>query len=257
MEQNENKIESIQAVDRAFKILELVSRRGSASLNDIYNELGVGKASLLRLCYTMVQCGYLQRDAQTGSYSLTMRACEVGMGAAQNRDKMALINAALTELAAQTGRIAQFSVEDDNQLLCLQSIGQKSSAFSAYTNIGTRSPLYCTSAGKALLAAYTNSEIMEKWDAMKVRPLTEYTHRDVHSLLKDISNIRRRQYATDKEENEYGVYCIGMVVLGVSGIPVGAVSITGTSLTPEEEQSLIKILSPAVTRLSSLLGYKP
>jgi IclR family transcriptional regulator, KDG regulon repressor len=257
MEASENKLESIQAVERAFKILEFVSRRGSASLNDIYNEMKVGKASLLRLCYTMVECGYLEKDARTGNYSLTLRTYEIGTGAAQNRDKMTLINNVLRELAEQTGRIAQFSIEDDNQILCLQSIGQKGSAFSAYTNVGTRSPLYCTSAGKALLASYTNSEIMEKWDSMKAKQLTEYTHKDVHSLLKDISEVRRRQYATDKEEDEYGVFCLGMVVLGASGTPLGAISITGTSLTPEEEQSLVKVLRPAVTRLSGLLGYTP
>lgn len=253
--QTENKLETIQAVDRAFQILELLSRNGSMSLNDLHKEIKVNKASLLRLAYTLVQNGYLDKHPQTGNYSLTMKTYEIGIRSIQNLDKMSLINSILADLSAETGRIAQFSIEDHNQLLCLQSIGQKSSSFSVYTNVGNRSPLYCTSAGKAILASYSNSQVMEKWDFLNVKKLTEHTITDVHKLLEELSEIRERHYALDREENEYNVYCVGAVVMGSMNMPVGAVSISGRSLTSEEEKQIAEALIPAVKLLSGCMGY--
>lgn len=255
MAQPITKMETIQSVDRAIQILETVSRLGSISLIDLQKTLQYNKASLSRLVYTLVQNGYLAKNEKTGEYVLTLRPYEIGINAVQNLDKISLINSTLADLSRETGRIAQFSIEDNNQLLCIQSIGQKSSSFSVYTNVGKRSPLYCTSAGKALLSTYTNTTIMEKWDNLDVKPLTEHTITDIHEFLQDISQIRRRQYALDREENEYNIFCIGAVVFDHTRSPIGAISISGGSLTPEEETQIGDLLISSVNRLSNLLGY--
>ena len=250
----ELKIEPIQSVERALSILELISRRGSMGLNELHNELGVNKASVLRLAYTLVQSGYLIHNSN-GTYSMTLKPYEVGLSAVQNRDKISIISSTLADLSNMTGRIAQFSIEDNNQLLCLQSIGQKEPSFSIYTNVGRRSPLYCTSAGKAILSTYSNTEILAKWDKFDIQPLTEYTYTDVHSLLQDISIVRQRGYALDRQENEYNVFCIGAVILSHTNTVLGAISISGNTLTEEEEAELSVIVLSASKRLSSLFGF--
>ena len=255
MDQAENKMEPIQAVERAMQILEIISKNGSMSLNDLYKELGVGKASILRLTYTLVQKGYLDKDPVTGNYNLTLKTYQVGSGALHNLNRISLINASLTELNQKTGRIAQFSVEDDGLLLCLQSVGSQSAFLSAYTGSGYRSPLYCTGAGKALLSTYTNDHIIESWPALNIKSFTENTITDVHTFLQAIAEIRRQNYALDMEEYEYGVFCVGTVLMGNVNQPLGAVSLSGSSLTPEEEQEIARILVPEVKRLSRMLGY--
>ena len=169
------KIETIQAVDRAFQILETIGRVNSMSLAELNKEIKVNKASLSRLVYTLVQNGYLAKNEKNGDYSLTLKTYEVGLNAVQNLDKLSLIKSTLVDLNNRSGRIAQFSVEDNNQLLCLQSIGKEAMSFSVYTSVGHRSPLYSTSAGKALLSTYSNGEIIEKWEKMNLQPLTENT----------------------------------------------------------------------------------
>lgn len=252
----ELKIEPIQAVERALQILELLSKHGSLGLNDIHKLMKINKASLLRLCYTLTEQGYLTRKEDTGIYSLTLKSYEVGLHAVQNLDKMSIISSALVDLHEMTGKIAQFSVEDNYQLLCLQSIGMNNNLFSSYTSPGERSPLYCTSAGKALLSACPNTEIISKWDYMEIKPLTRHTITDVQDLLADISLTRQRGYALDNEESEYNLCCIGTIVRGQTGAPVGAVSLSGTGFKDEAEiQQLADALLPAVNRLSSQMGY--
>ncbi|WP_367566239.1 IclR family transcriptional regulator [Lacrimispora sp.] len=255
MAQETMKTETVQAVDRALQILEIIGRVNSMSLAELNKEIKVNKASLSRLVYTLVQNGYLAKNEKNGDYSLTLKTYEVGLNAVQNLDKLSLINSTLIDLNNRCGRIAQFSVEDNDQLLCLQSIGKEAMNFSVYTSIGHRSPLYSTSAGKALLSAYSNGEIIEKWNNMNIQPLTENTLTDLQLLLQDIGLTRQRGYALDREENEYHVFCIGTVIMDFSNKPIGAISISGRSLTEQEEEELSSLLLTSSRKLSNLLGY--
>lgn len=206
------------------------------------------------MVYTLVENGYIEKR-NNNEYSLTLKAYEVGINAVQNLDQISLINSTLADLSRETGRVAQFSIEDNSQLLCVQSIGQTAPSFSVYTNVGRRSPLYCTSAGKAILSTYSNNEIIERWGKFDVKPLTEHTITDVHALLKDISEIKQRHYALDREENEYNIFCVGALVMNYTNTPLDAISISRITLTGEEERTISETLVSAVKRLSATLGY--
>ena len=114
------KMETIQAIDRAFQILETISRSGNMTLAELHEKMNISKASLSRLVYTLVENGYIEKRPNN-EYSLTLKAYEVGINAVQNLDQISLINSTLADLSRETGRVAQFSVEDNNQLLCVQS----------------------------------------------------------------------------------------------------------------------------------------
>lgn len=249
------KLDTVQSVDRALQVLETVARLGSVSLNDLRQELGLNKASVLRLAHTLVSNGYLNKNNQTGNYSLTLKTYEVGISVIQRGNQINLINTVLGDLSKDSGLIAQFSVEDNDELLCLQSIGQTNPVFSVYTNAGKRSPLYSTSAGKAILSTYTNEEIIRKWDRFDVKAITENTHTDVQSLLRDIGEIRRSNYAMDREENEYNLFCIGSVVMNHTQATVGAISVSSEKPLGDDENRISKLVISASRRLSGLLGY--
>ncbi len=248
------KMEPIQAVDRAFAILETVARQNQITAAALASELHISKASLARLLYTMVQNGYL-KVSKNGEYSITFKAYEVGVNAVSNLDRLSLINSTLVELNRSTGRIAQFSTIDHNQLLCIQSVSTGTPSFSTRTNVGSRSPVYCTSAGKAILAASSNETIIDMWNTFDIKAFTEHTITDLQTFLKEIASIRQTGYALDMEEGEYQLFCIGSVIRDHSGLPIGAISLSGNTLTKEEEQQLSTALISAAVRLSGLLGY--
>lgn len=243
------------AVKRAMNILELISKEGSMSLNDLHKALNVGKASLLRIAATLVQCGYLEKDEKDGVYRLTFKIYEVGISAVNNLNKVSIINSTLVNLSHATNCIAQFSVENDGQLLCLQSFGQHSPFFSTYTDVGTRAPMYSTSAGKVLLATYTNGQIMQMWDNLNVQARTVNTITDLHEFLKELDKIRRQRYALNIEEDEYGVFGISAVVMNHVNAAIGALSLTTSHMPEEDRVSLADILLDHAQRLSKMLGY--
>ena len=254
---NDTKMGSVQAIDRALLVLETIAQNGTLSINDLHNKLGLNKASLSRIASTLYSNGYLNRDAKTGDFSLSLRAFEIGVQAVRNLDYINLIKSGLAELSSNLKIVAQFSIEDHNELLCLESFDQQNTGFSIYTRVGQRSPLYSTSAGKAILSTYSNEEIIDKWEKMDVKPLTANTITDIETLLKDIAQIRQRNYALDLEENEHGVFCVGTVLLNYNRKPIGAVSLSANSMTAEEQLRYSEALLQRVHRLSNMLGYTP
>ncbi|EGO65572.1 IclR family transcriptional regulator [Acetonema longum] len=252
---DENKMGSVQAIDRAFLVLETVAKNGPLSINDLHNKLGLNKASLSRIASTLCRNGYLNRDIKTGDFSLSLRAFEVGVNAMRNLDYISLIKSALAELASSLNVVAQFSVEDHNELLCLESFDQQNTGFSIYTRVGQRTPLYSTSAGKAILSTYSNEEIIDKWAKMEIKALTANTITDVETLLVDIAQIRQRNYALDLEESEPRLFCIGTVLLNYNRKPIGAISLSTNSMTEGEQLRYSEALLQRVQRVSNMLGY--
>ena len=90
------KMETIQAIDRAFQILETISRSGNMTLAELHEKMNISKASLSRLVYTLVENGYIEKRPNN-EYSLTLKAYEVGINAVQNLDQISLINSTLAD----------------------------------------------------------------------------------------------------------------------------------------------------------------
>lgn len=90
---------------------------------------------------------------------------------------------------------------------------------------------------------------------MNILPLTEHTITDIHEFLQEMAKVRQHQYALDREENEYQIFCVGAIVMDHTNSPLGAVSLTGNTLSEEEEKEISQILLQGTKSLSNLLGY--
>lgn len=246
---------SVQTIDRAFQVLEIVAQNDTMSLNELHHQLGLNKASLSRIAQALCSNGYLNRDPKSGDYSLSLKAFEIGVHAVRKIDYLNLIKRDLEELSSALKVVAQFSIEDHNELLCLDSFDQNNAGFSIYTRVGERSSLYSTSAGKALLSTYSNEEIYNKWSQMEIKSLTPNTLTTIDALMQDIAVIRERNYALDLEENELGLFCVGTVLMNYNRKPIGAISLSAKMMTPELQKQYSDVLLQHTQRLSYMLGY--
>lgn len=250
-----NEVSSVQIIDRTFAVLECVAENGALGLNDLFHKLGINKASLLRICNALCSNGYLNKNNTTGTFSLSLKAFEVGVSAVRKLDYLDLVRDVLESLSEETGAISQFSIDENNELLCLECVDNNSNSFSVYTHIGSRTQLYATSAGKAILSAYPNELIREKWAAMNIVQFTANTITDFEDFMVEIAKTRARNYAVDMAESEPGLYCIGTVLMNYNKKPLGAISLSVPHLSAEDEARLSSILLKHTQRLSYMLGY--
>jgi len=247
---------TVQSVERALLILETIASYKSISLNEISKAVSLNKATILRLVNTLCLNDYITKDAFTGQYSLTLKAYEIGINAVKNNYNMHLIKSILSEISTTTNELVHFVVEDNNEIITLEMLGNKGNPFSVYSQVGKKAPIYCTASGKALLATYSNEDIISKWHNINIIKYTKNTITDIDQMLQEISSIRKNGFALDNEEGEIGVFCVGVVILNYSSQAIGAISITTNSMAKILDNGYPDLLVNYSNKLSNLLGYK-
>jgi IclR family acetate operon transcriptional repressor len=122
--------------------------------------------------------------------------------------------------------------------------------------IGSRGPLNCGGAGKAMLAFMDETE-REQVCAAPLEALTPLTITDPARLREEIGRIRERGYSIDDQEVVMGVYCVAVPILDRMGRAAGAISVTGPSPKQPgpEVEPLVVMLQDACRHLSHRLGY--
>ena len=95
---------SVQSLDRAFDLLELLCRsRGGVTIGALSAQSGLHKSTVHRLLSSMCTRGYVQRDAATSIYRAGMRLCELSGYIMDNLDVVELARVPMERLSAETG----------------------------------------------------------------------------------------------------------------------------------------------------------
>jgi IclR family acetate operon transcriptional repressor len=122
--------------------------------------------------------------------------------------------------------------------------------------IGSRGPLYCGGAAKAILA-YMSEADQERVLAEPMSAFTPTTFTDPKALRAELGRIRQRGYSIDNQEIVMGVFCVAVPILDRLGRPVGAISVTGP--TPKAPGAgvmpIVEMLNEACGSVSRRLGY--
>jgi DNA-binding IclR family transcriptional regulator len=114
--------------------------------------------------------------------------------------------------------------------------------------IGSRMPIAKTSLGKAIMAYAPEDELKKFIDS-----LTAWEARKVKS---ELLVIRRNGYATDREENEPGVACVGAPVFNSAGHAVAAMSVSGPSVRMlKQEREVGSTLVSTCIEMSRRIGF--
>ena len=94
----------IQSLARANGILEAVAAapRGSASLTEISQALGLNKTTVFNLAASLVALGFLERGGDQAGYRLGMRNLELGSVVRRRLDISDIARPALLKICAAT-----------------------------------------------------------------------------------------------------------------------------------------------------------
>ncbi len=71
---------NIQSVTRAFALLEALNRRAWSSVAQLHDSTGLPKPTIVRMLQTLVQAGYVTRDAREKGYRVTVRVRSLSCG---------------------------------------------------------------------------------------------------------------------------------------------------------------------------------
>ncbi|WP_121743348.1 IclR family transcriptional regulator [Natronorubrum halophilum] len=213
----------IQSVEIAFNILDAVRKNDQITVTELADELSHSKSTIHSHLQTLEEQEIIVR--YDDGYRLSLQVLDM---ANDVRDQVAnydVIVDEVDELAAETGEIAQFGLEEHGKVSYLyKAMGNQ--AVETASRAGGKQPMYSTSLGKAILAFLPS----DKRDAIvsdtTFASKTPKTITDPNSLDEELDTIAERGYAIDDEENIEGLRCVAAPVRNGKTV-LGAISITG------------------------------
>jgi IclR family transcriptional regulator, KDG regulon repressor len=195
---------------------------------DMAEELDLGRSTTHRYATTLVTLGYLEQGPSR-KYRLAPHVADVGLSAL---DSMSIRQAAgdpLRELRARTGRTASLGVLSGTEVAYIdrrRGSSQGQYAVDKGIGLGTRLPVHCTAAGKALLARLPAAEQQQLITDL---PLTRHTAKTIvtkTALHAEFARIvAEGGVAIEDEECSAGRRAIAAVVQDTEGRPVAVVEL--------------------------------
>ncbi|HHV38070.1 MAG TPA: IclR family transcriptional regulator [Tepidimicrobium sp.] len=248
----------VQSVDRALSILEVLADYNEGlGVTEISEKVRLHKSTVHRLLATLIYKGYVTQDFKTNKYMITLKLFELGNKKVEEMDILSISKPYIRGLMEKVNEVVHLVVREGNEIVYIDKVEAKNTIRMAST-IGMRSPLYCTSVGKVILAQLPEDEVEEIWSSSKIERLTKNTITNLSVMKKELKKVRKQGYAIDNEENEIGVRCVGAPVFNIFGKVEGAISVSGPTIriTKDIIEELADQVTECAKMISEALGYK-
>jgi DNA-binding IclR family transcriptional regulator len=246
----------VQVLDRAFDVLDVLAENGGElGATEVASTLGLHKSTVHRLLMILQNRHFVARNPSSGKYHLGWRLFELGSLAVSRLDIYEIARPHLEQLVKVSGETAHLGVLRGAEIISLLNV-ETTRSVRTPASVGRRTPLYCTSLGKALLAHVPGSVATEVINQMDFQPFTSNTLTR-GAFEAELTKVREQGYALDNEEFEEGLRCVGVPVRNHAGDVVAAISIAGPAFRVGGVHlpGLIRSVILAAQQLSAALGY--
>lgn len=196
---------------KALRVLELVAAgTGPMTLGDVAARAELDKSTTYRMLSTLVAAGYVRRDGHSRRYALSYRVVSLSRNLLADDEVFQLTRGVLDRLSQTTGEAIHLCVIDGLESVLVQRV-KGTQLVAVDFQVGDRSPLHCTSIGKALLA-YQGAEVADAVIAAGLPRMAVNTIVEPEALRRELRLIRERGYAIDDHELADTMRCIAVPV---------------------------------------------
>jgi len=245
---------SVQSVDRAVTILEILARTGESGVTEIATELGVHKSTAFRLVATLESHGVVEQNEDRGRYRLGVGLLRLAGATTARLDVVQEARPICKALAAATGETVNIAVLSDRSAFYLDQVAG-SSALQSHNWVGQHIPLHATSNGKVLLSALEPERLKEVLGSLAAYTSLTITKRS--ELRKEVERVREQGYAVAVDELEIGLTAVAAPIRNAHGDGIASMSVSGPTfrLTGDRIDEVVELLVDAAIEVSRRLGW--
>jgi len=249
----------LRSLKKVFLLLDAFSMEEPEwSLADLSRKLNMAKPTVHHIMATLVEGGWVEKDAETKKFRLGLRLWQKGRLAIQQlgvRDVARPLVEALAEQCGETVRLGMLDSIDPRWLLYIDRVESHQHAVRAHMDDLTRAPSYCVATGKALLAH--NPEAAKRVIAQPLRTYTSHTLTQNAALLKDLALTRQRGYSVNHREFREDVVGVAAPIFNHEGRVVAAIGVSGPAfrLGPAVARRIGPIVLASAGEISKRMGY--
>ena len=246
---------TVQSVDRAIVILEILARSGEVGVTELARELGVHKSTAFRLVAALERRDLVEQNAGRGKYRLGTGILRLAGATTSRLDLVQESRTVTRALAQHTGETVNLAVLSDGAALYMDQIAG-SSALQPHNWVGQRIPLHATSNGKVLLSALDRNEVARQVPAL--RAYTANTITTLEGLMRELEEVRQRGFAIAIDELEIGLTAVAAPVRNIHGEVMASLSISGPTfrLDARRVPQMTDAVVVAAQEVSRRLGWR-
>lgn len=240
-------------LERLTLILEIVSQRGEATVNDLCAHSDLPKPSAYRLVQDLVGAGLLEPVAK-GRFTIGTRLKRIAHAQQSDKALLEVIAPALKRAATEHGAAFFLSRLRGRAVEIVHVEPPDTGVAYLHPGLGRR-PLHACSCSK-VIAAFSPELLNGRDLEGRLKAYTEFTLTRIEDLETELDVIRRRGYAECVEEIERGM-CSVAAPLAETG-PGATMSIGATGptrvFTPTVRRQIGRRLTQIALELSDGLG---
>lgn len=249
---------SVQSVDRALNVLEILARKGEAGVSEIAGEIGVHKSTVFRLLGSLEDHQMVAQVYERGKYRLSLGILRLATAVPERLEITEHSHQVCEQLAHQLGETVNVAVLRSHFAVNLDQ-ARGPSAVGTHNWIGKLTPMHATSSGKILLA---HLDPQLRGTLLREAGLARFTEQTVVSrehLEKQLVKVRRDGYALCAEEYELGLNAVAAPIRDYAGSIAAALSVSGPMyrFTAERMVAVADQVVAAASEISERLGYRP
>ena len=232
----------IASVGNALRLLLLFREKQSVRLIEARDYLGVAHSTAHRLLAMLIQYGFVRQDSSR-AYRPGPMLVEIGLAVVQKMDVRAQARPFIESLGRQFAETIHLTVLEGNLVRFVDAV-ESDRALRVAVRTGQLLPANCTSAGKALLAELSRTQVRALYPMERLPSQTPHSMTTIEALEEELDRVRGQGYATNREESEDGVGSVAIALVNGTQRPVAAVAVAVPvhRLTPTIQASIVEAL---------------
>lgn len=216
----------LQSVANSLDVLDILSKEDALTVPEIASRTGLSKSSVFRILATLESRRFVHKSADA-RYSLDIKLVVLGNSVASRLDVLRFGHPMLMELTKQTGETSHLGVLDNDTYVRVVDKVLSPSTIRTDSYIGFGRCAHLMACGKVILAFMPQSFLDAYVKVADLRPLTNYSITSAEQLCHELQLVRQNGYSVDREESEYGLFCIGAPVFDSNHNVIAGISISG------------------------------
>lgn len=244
-------------IEQAMRVLRLFGpERPDLGVTEAAELLGKPKSTVSRWLRQMDDAGFLDRDAHTVRYRLSLVLAALGEVARSSTSLQRQARPVLESLVAETGETCNLVVLDGDAAVNIEVV-RSAKAIQHVGVLGRRLPLHATAAGKVLMAWSSPEEWKGRLD-LPLRGWASCTTTDPSILARELDEVRVLGYATARRELEEDLAAASAPVHDHRGVVIAAVTASAPTsrMSPDGLRVLALAVRDAADRVSAAMGHE-
>ncbi|NOU65453.1 helix-turn-helix domain-containing protein [Paenibacillus sp. LMG 31461] len=248
---------TIQSIDKALDLIELLAEHGSLNLLELTDLLDQPKSSTYRIVLTLENRGFISRDDENGKYCLGYKQLMLTRGMLERNTLRSAALHEMKKLSEMYGDTINLGVLLEGEVLYVEIL-ESTQPLRMTDTVGSKSPFHATAMGKAMAAFLPEEKVKELITLQGLPALTKNTIVSEAQFQLKLQQVREQGFALDDQEIVEGARCLAAPIFNMYGNVEGAVSMSGAMhrFADEVIPEMAESIKAAANRISRKLGYE-